>query len=251
MAYLLTPWIIFFPLVRPSSRRRRPGHTSSVFKWNSREGDVRSLPALQLTFFWVLGSFFSWDSLPFFFTEGKTDYRARIRLINQDKNKYNTPKYRFVVRFVSLKYAVWFVCCFQLDTSRCGKCFLVNKMWSDQQGYHCPDYFCQHCRGLGPRCCLLTRAAEVRARSWPHQLCRRYLFFWQAIFMPCLWLFLPCSTASAPSDGLLMAAYCTGLLLARRVLKTLNMDEEYEGNVEVRFMGIFICLTASSSSSSS
>jgi len=36
-----------------------------------------------------------------FFAAGKTDYRARIRLINQDKNKYNTPKYRFVVRFVS------------------------------------------------------------------------------------------------------------------------------------------------------
>ncbi|RWW56050.1 hypothetical protein BHE74_00037254, partial [Ensete ventricosum] len=34
---------------------------------------------------------------------GKTDYRARIRLINQDKNKYNTPKYRFLVRFVSSK----------------------------------------------------------------------------------------------------------------------------------------------------
>ncbi|KAK3420772.1 hypothetical protein EUGRSUZ_G01605 [Eucalyptus grandis] len=33
--------------------------------------------------------------------DGKTDYRARIRLINQDKNKYNTPKYRIVVRFVS------------------------------------------------------------------------------------------------------------------------------------------------------
>ena len=28
-------------------------------------------------------------------------------------------------------------------------------------------------------------------------------------------------------------AYCTGLLLARRVLKKLEMDEEYEGNVEV------------------
>ncbi|KAL6576527.1 60S ribosomal protein L5 [Orobanche hederae] len=28
------------------------------------------------------------------------------------------------------------------------------------------------------------------------------------------------------------AAYCTGLLLARRVLKKLEMDEEYEGNVE-------------------
>ncbi|CAA0818184.1 60S ribosomal protein L5-2, partial [Striga hermonthica] len=33
--------------------------------------------------------------------QGKTDYRARIRLINQDKNKYNTPKYRFVVRFTN------------------------------------------------------------------------------------------------------------------------------------------------------
>jgi len=31
--------------------------------------------------------------------EGVTDYRARKRLITQDKNKYNTPKYRFVVRF--------------------------------------------------------------------------------------------------------------------------------------------------------
>jgi len=28
-------------------------------------------------------------------------------------------------------------------------------------------------------------------------------------------------------------AYCTGLLLARRVLKMLEMDQEYEGNVEV------------------
>jgi len=30
--------------------------------------------------------------------EGKTDYRARQRLITQAKNKYNTPKYRIVVR---------------------------------------------------------------------------------------------------------------------------------------------------------
>jgi len=30
--------------------------------------------------------------------EGKTDYRARKRLISQDKNKYNTPRYRLVVR---------------------------------------------------------------------------------------------------------------------------------------------------------
>jgi large subunit ribosomal protein L5e len=31
--------------------------------------------------------------------EGRTDYYARKRLIAQDKNKYNTPKYRLVVRF--------------------------------------------------------------------------------------------------------------------------------------------------------
>lgn len=31
--------------------------------------------------------------------QGKTDYRARLRLTTQDKNKYNTHKYRFVVRF--------------------------------------------------------------------------------------------------------------------------------------------------------
>ena len=31
--------------------------------------------------------------------EGKTDYYARRRLIIQDRNKYNTPKYRMVVRF--------------------------------------------------------------------------------------------------------------------------------------------------------
>ncbi|TRY89315.1 hypothetical protein DNTS_003479 [Danionella cerebrum] len=31
--------------------------------------------------------------------EGKTDYYARKRLVIQDKNKYNTPKYRMIVRF--------------------------------------------------------------------------------------------------------------------------------------------------------
>jgi ribosomal protein L18 len=31
--------------------------------------------------------------------QGKTDYRARLRLTTQDKNKYNTHKYRLVVRF--------------------------------------------------------------------------------------------------------------------------------------------------------
>jgi len=33
--------------------------------------------------------------------QGKTDYYARKRLVVQDKNKYNTPKYRLIVRFTN------------------------------------------------------------------------------------------------------------------------------------------------------
>ncbi|KCV72494.1 50S ribosomal protein L5e [Fonticula alba] len=33
--------------------------------------------------------------------DGKTDYYARQRLVNQDKNKYASPKYRFVVRITN------------------------------------------------------------------------------------------------------------------------------------------------------
>jgi large subunit ribosomal protein L5e len=33
--------------------------------------------------------------------EGKTDYRARKRLVAQDKNKYNSPKYRLIVRITN------------------------------------------------------------------------------------------------------------------------------------------------------
>nr|AFK41086.1 unknown [Medicago truncatula] len=100
--------------------------------------------------------------------EGKTDYRARIRLINQDKNKYNTPKYRFVVRFTNKDIVAQIV-----SASIAGDIVL--------------------------------------AAAYSHEL---------------------------PHFGLKVgltnyaAAYCTGLLLARRVLKTLEMDEEYEGNVE-------------------
>ena len=33
--------------------------------------------------------------------EGKTDYYARKRLVIQDKNKYNIPKYRMIVRVMN------------------------------------------------------------------------------------------------------------------------------------------------------
>ncbi|TNV78656.1 hypothetical protein FGO68_gene1406 [Halteria grandinella] len=38
--------------------------------------------------------------------EGKTDYQARRRLIQQDKNKYESKKYRLVVRRTNTKIIV-------------------------------------------------------------------------------------------------------------------------------------------------
>jgi large subunit ribosomal protein L5e len=35
--------------------------------------------------------------------EGKTDYQQRINLVKQDKNKYNSPKYRLIVRCTNTK----------------------------------------------------------------------------------------------------------------------------------------------------
>ncbi|KAJ1695691.1 hypothetical protein LUZ63_012389 [Rhynchospora breviuscula] len=100
--------------------------------------------------------------------QGKTDYRARIRLINQDKNKYNTPKYRFVVRF-------------------------TNK-----------DIIAQIISA--------TIAGDiVMASAYAHELPRYGLEVGLTNYA---------------------AAYCTGLLLARRVLQKLEMDSEYEGQVE-------------------
>ncbi|XP_022945686.1 60S ribosomal protein L5-like isoform X1 [Cucurbita moschata] len=100
--------------------------------------------------------------------EGKTDYRARIRLINQDKNKYNTPKYRIVVRFSNKDITAQII-----SASIAGDLVLASAY-----SHELPRY------GL-----------EVGLTNYA-------------------------------------AAYCTGLLLARRVLKQLEMDDEYEGNVE-------------------
>ncbi|KAK3031822.1 hypothetical protein RJ639_035959, partial [Escallonia herrerae] len=100
--------------------------------------------------------------------EGKTDYRARIRLINQDKNKYNTPKYRFVVRFTNKDIIAQIV-----------SASIAGDM--------------------------------VLASAYAHEL-------------PCYGLEVGLTNYAA--------AYCTGLLLARQVLKMLEMDEEYKGNAE-------------------
>nr|CAX78280.1 putative ribosomal protein L5 [Schistosoma japonicum]CAX78281.1 putative ribosomal protein L5 [Schistosoma japonicum]CAX78286.1 putative ribosomal protein L5 [Schistosoma japonicum]CAX78290.1 putative ribosomal protein L5 [Schistosoma japonicum]CAX78295.1 putative ribosomal protein L5 [Schistosoma japonicum] len=101
--------------------------------------------------------------------EGKTDYYARKRLIWQDKNKYNTPKYRLVVRF-------------------------TNK-----------DIICQiiYARIDGDR---------VLCSAYAHELPRYGVKVGLTNYA---------------------AAYCTGLLCARRVLKQLGLDGLYAGAEKV------------------
>merc|ERR1712179_469638 len=101
--------------------------------------------------------------------EGKTDYYARKRLVVQDKNKYNTPKYRMIVRFSNTD-----VCC-QIAYARLEGDIVICAAYS----HELPRY--------GVKVGLTNYAA----------------------------------------------AYCTGLLLARRLLAQLNLDHIYEGQVEV------------------
>lgn len=101
--------------------------------------------------------------------EGRTDYFARKRLVVQDKNKYNTPKYRMIVRF-------------------------TNK-----------DIICQvaYARIVGD---------VVICAAYAHELPRYGVKVGLTNYA---------------------AAYCTGLLLARRLLQKYKLDEIYEGNTEI------------------
>ncbi|XP_053600948.1 large ribosomal subunit protein uL18 [Plodia interpunctella] len=101
--------------------------------------------------------------------EGKTDYYARKRLIVQDKNKYNTPKYRLIVR-------------------------LSNKDVTAQVAYS------------------RIEGDHIVCAAYSHEL---------------------------PKYGIKVgltnyaAAYCTGLLLARRLLQRLGLDSLYTGQTDV------------------
>lgn len=101
--------------------------------------------------------------------EGKTDYRQRRKLVIQAKNKYQSPKYRLVVRF-------------------------TNKQVICQIIYSLID---------GDRVLCQATSSELPRYGLKAGL-KNYA-----------------------------AAYCTGLLVARRLLKQLGLDDVYEGNTEV------------------
>jgi len=100
--------------------------------------------------------------------QGKTDYYARKRLVVQDKNKYNTPKYRFVVRFTNADI----IC--QVIAAKIVGDFVLTAAYA----HELPNY------GLKTG---LTNYA---------------------------------------------AAYCVGLLTARRLLKKLGLDGKFKGKKE-------------------
>merc|ERR1712225_487 len=101
--------------------------------------------------------------------EGKTDYYARKRLVCQSKNKYATPKYRFVVRF-------------------------TNK-----------DIVCQVVSSK-------IKGDICHAAAYAHELPRYGLKVGLTNYS---------------------AAYCVGLLCARRLLQKYNLDGNFEGTAEV------------------
>jgi large subunit ribosomal protein L5e len=108
--------------------------------------------------------------------EGKTDYFARKRLVVQEKNKYNTPKYRLIVRFTNTD-----VCC-QIAYARL-------------EGDH------------------------VVAAAYAHELPRYGVKVGLSNYA---------------------AGYCTGLLLARRILNKFNLDKLYEGTTDIN--GDYFCV---------
>merc|ERR1711890_63837 len=101
--------------------------------------------------------------------EGKTDYFARKRLVVQDKNKYNTPKYRMIVRSSNKD-----ICC-QIAYARVEGDRIVESAYS----HELPHY-----------------GVKVGLTNYS-------------------------------------AAYCTGLLLARRILHKFKLDSVYEGQTNV------------------
>jgi len=101
--------------------------------------------------------------------EGKTDYFARKRLVVQDKTKYNTPKYRMIVRF-------------------------TNK-----------DVICQVAYAK-------IEGDVIICSAYAHELPRYGLKVGLTNYA---------------------AAYCVGLLMARRILKKFGLDSIYEGNDEI------------------
>jgi len=101
--------------------------------------------------------------------EGKTDYKARVKMVRQDKNKFNTRKYRLIVRFTNRQ------CICQVAYATIAGDIVVSHATSKELGKY---------------------GITVGLKNYA-------------------------------------AAYCTGLLVARRTLKKFGLDEAIKGKEEI------------------
>jgi len=101
--------------------------------------------------------------------ECKTDYYARRKMVRQDKNKFNTRKFRLVVRFTNTKV-------------------ICQVAWATIRGDH-----------------VLASATSAELSKYG----------------------IPSGYKNYA------AAYCTGLLIARRTLKKVGLDEKFGGKEEL------------------
>ena len=144
--------------------------------------------------------------------QGKTDYRARLRLTSQDKNKYNTPKYRFVVRFSNKD-----VTC-QIAYATVAGDVIVAAAYS----HELPRYGLEvSLKRLVPLAEIVTATRICRCS----RICSQVLQVWRG-FLTRLLGFLQAGLTNYA------ATYATGLLLARRVLQKFNLDKTYTGTEE-------------------
>jgi len=88
--------------------------------------------------------------------EAKTDYYARKRLIIQDKNKYQTPKYRFVVRFTN-KDIVCQIFSADLTHDNCIAAAYSHELPRYGVKYGLTNYAAAYCTGL-----LLARRVNAK-----------------------------------------------------------------------------------------
>ena len=99
--------------------------------------------------------------------EGKTDYYARKRLVVQDKNKYNTPKYRMIVR-MSNKDITCQIAYARLEGDRVVAAAYSHELPRYGVKVGLTNYAAAYCTGL-----LLARRVSVFI-----QLGKKILSFW-------------------------------------------------------------------------
>lgn len=88
--------------------------------------------------------------------EGKTDYFARRKMVTQDKNKYNSPKYRLVARITNTK-----VICQVVYSTILGDKVLCQATSPELEDYECPVGFTNYGACYATGLLIARRALDI------------------------------------------------------------------------------------------